>query len=143
MKRYLALVATLLLTLTGASSSAAESGPPRCTKKLYRQADAALTPVENWSALHRYYRAYGDCRDGYLGEGVSEKVETLLTEHWETLPELAGLARNDLGFERFVLAQLGETNSAGFTEQLIALSDQSCPKGAEVVCRRLSAAARR
>lgn len=141
MERFSAL-APVLLVLAWAGASHAAPVPPPCPEAVYRQADAALAPVETWSALHAYYARYGACRDGYLGEATSEKVEHLLSDRWKALPELADIVRSDRGFERFVLDQLGETNSAGFDRELADRGARDCPKGAEGLCRRLVVAAK-
>jgi len=59
--------------------------------------DEAIT-LRSWDALYKSYKLYRQCDDGAVGKGYSESVARILSDHWNTLPELARLARKDSQF---------------------------------------------
>ena len=71
--------------------------------------------LRSWDALYKSYKLYRQCDDGVVGKGYRESVARILSDHWNTLPELARLAGKD--------SQCAKTQ---------------CPMGLRTVCNDLA-----
>ena len=54
--------------------------------------------LRSWDALYKSYKLYRPCDDGAVGEGYRESAARILSDDWNTLPELTRLARKDSQF---------------------------------------------
>ena len=86
---------------------------------------------------------YRQCDDGSIAEGYSDRVVILLTERWSTVTTLSKLGRSNPEFERFVLSHVDGLMSPDQSKTIINNARKRCPVGAEKLCRRLEASARK
>ena len=105
--KRIATTISLIVTLLLAQGGYAQKHP--CTEGEGRAAlDEAVT-LRSWDALYKSYKLYRQCDDGAVGEGYSESVARILSDHWNTLPELARLAGKDSRFRAFVIGHVDAT----------------------------------
>lgn len=122
----------VLLLLLGVSAWAGE-----CTRQDADSADAALEQMNSWQSTASVFRRFSKCDDGYIAEGFSDRISRLLADHWEQVPDLVALSRTTPGLESFVVRHLDETINLADAKKISNFAWNSCPKGAEVLCRRL------
>jgi hypothetical protein len=84
---------------------------------------------------------YRQCDDASIGEGYSDKIVILLTEHWPTVTALSKLAKTSPEFEHFVLWHVDDLMSPDQSKIIIDNARNHCPTGVEKLCRRLEAEA--
>jgi hypothetical protein len=122
----------VLLFLLGVSAWAGE-----CTRQDLDGADAALDHMDSWQSIASVFRHFAKCDDGYIAEGFSDRISRLLADHWEQVPDLVALSRTTPGLESFVVRHLDETINLADAKKISNFAWNSCPKGAEILCRRL------
>jgi len=88
----------------------------------------------SWNVLYQSWKSYRACDDGSLAEGYSESVARVLVDHWNTLPELAHLARKDPEFRGFVLKHIDATLDAGDVAKIRKKASAQCPAGLKKLC---------
>jgi hypothetical protein len=142
LRRRFLLVAVLLAGTAPVVARASPDAPPACTSDLGRRAQEALDGVDTWPAFHGYYRRFGGCQDGAVGEGASDLTERLLLDQWDRLPVLVSLAKADPAFRRFVLGQFGEVTTMSAAAQITANAKERCPSEAKALCADLVRALR-
>ncbi|HSZ63521.1 MAG TPA: hypothetical protein VK828_17110 [Terriglobales bacterium] len=108
-----------------------------CAELEARMLDEAFTP-RSWETLYTSYRSYRQCDDGAIGEGYSESVARLLVDHWNALPQLAGLARRDAEFRAFVMRHVDATLNMDDVEKIRKKAKTLCPTGSRTVCNDLA-----
>jgi hypothetical protein len=108
-----------------------------CNEVKARQAEEAVDGLSSWDRVHKWYKTYRQCDDGVMGEGFSEAVPRNMVDRWRTLPQLAELARNDIGFQRFVLKHENRTLNDNDLKKIRANSAGDCPAGLHRRCRDL------
>lgn len=94
--------------------------------------------ARSWEALYTSYKSYRLCDDGAIGEGYSESVARLLVDHWNTLPQLAHLARKDAKFRAFVMRHVDATLNVDDVEKIGKNAKTLCPTGLRTVCNDLA-----
>lgn len=130
--------ATLTMSLINACS--AQAGP-KCDAKLFSAADTALNNIENWTSVHRWYKNYGVCDDGYLSEGLSDSMGNLMDKNWSEMTKLAEVGRKDSSYLAFVLAHINSTLDSRVLESIHENTLNHCPKGYSDICQKIQVSA--
>ncbi len=125
------------ITLCMGLSVAALARAHPCTQQDAQRADQAADKLNSWNRIYDWYKKYRQCDDGGPSEVVSEAVARNLVDRWETLPRLAGLARDDTGFRRFVLKHVDETLNEDDLKKISANAVNRCPTNLHMLCREL------
>jgi hypothetical protein len=99
--------------------------------------DEAIT-LRSWDALYKSYKLYRQCDDGAVGEGYRESVARILSDHWNTLPELARLARKDSQFRAFAIGHVDATLTMDDGRKIRKNAKTQCPMGLRTVCNELA-----
>ena len=99
--------------------------------------DEAIT-LRSWDALYKSYKLYRQCDDGAVGEGYSESVARILSDHWNTLPELARLAGKDSQFRAFVIGHVDATLTMDDVRKITKNAKTQWPMGLRTVCNDLA-----
>ena len=94
--------------------------------------------LRSWDALYKSYKLYRQCDDGAVGDGYSESVARILSDHWNTLPELARLARKDSQFRAFVIGHVDATLTTDDVRKIGKNAKTQCPMGLRTVCNDLA-----
>jgi hypothetical protein len=115
----------------------------KCTTQDAKAADSDLDHLTSWAAVHRSFRRYKQCDDASIGEGYSDKIVILLTEHWPAITELSKLIQADPQFGDFVIWHVDELMSPKQGKIIIDNATNHCPNGLSALCRRLDAQARK
>jgi hypothetical protein len=106
MIRPLGLSLAVVLSACGFGYAENRACPVSAEKQAMTEADT----LRSWDALYKSYTLYQKCDDGAIADGYSESVARVLADHWDTLPQLAELAKNDPKFLRFVLRHVDATD---------------------------------
>jgi hypothetical protein len=99
--------------------------------------DEAIT-LRSWDAPYKSYKLYRQCGDGAVGAGYSESVARILSDHWNTLPELARLARKDSQFRAFVIGHVDAALTMDDVRRIRTNAKTQCPMGVRTVCNDLA-----
>lgn len=132
-----------ILVLAAAMALAPAAQARVCTERDATAADAMVDHLDSWPAVNTTFRKYGHCDDGEIAEGNSEAVARLLVDHWQSLPELGTLIRQDPPFRGFVLRHIDSTLDTRDLSRIKELSRNSCPNGMASLCRAMASAAAR
>jgi len=111
---------------------------PGCTDIEGRHALDEAETLRSWDALYKSYKLCRQCDDGAIGEGYSESVARILADHWNTLPEMARLARKDSQFRVFVMGHIDATLNMDDVEKIRKKARAQCPTGLRAVCSDLA-----
>jgi len=109
----------------------------QCTEGEGRAALEAVT-LHSWDALYKSYKSSRLCDDGAIGEGYSESVARILSDHWNTLPRLSQLAGKDADFRAFVIRHLDATLNMDDVEKIKKSANAQCPRGLRTLCDDLA-----
>jgi hypothetical protein len=131
----IAIILGLFVTLLSVQVGHAQERS--CTELESRMLHDAFMP-RTWETLYQSYRSYRLCDDGAIGEGYSESVARLLVDHWNTLPQLAHLARKDAEFRAFVMRHVDATLNMDDVEKIRKNAKTLCPTGLRTVCNGLA-----
>jgi hypothetical protein len=134
------LVGVLLAAAAAASAMAAPNGA--CTQQRYAEADDAVRGLQSWAAAFDFYRRYRGCDEGYVAEGVSERIGRLTADHWESLAELDRLGSRDAGFERWALRHVDSTLRDEDLTAIRKLAKAHCAPSLARLCGRIAHAAK-
>ena len=83
-----------------------------------RPCPTLLSALPTWDPLYKSFTSYRSCDDGFIGENYSESVARILVDHWNTLPRLASLARENVLFRQFVLQHVDATLDTNDIEKI-------------------------
>ena len=108
-----------------------------CTRP--QAAEAATDNLNSWAEVHAFFREFAKCDDGAIAEGVSDKVETLLSNHWDELKALASLVAADRAFGRFVLRHVDVLWTPHDLRAVDRMAQKQCPRDAQRLCRDIHA----
>ena len=103
----------LSLIITMFSVQAGHAQKRGCGDVEGQHAFAEAITLRSWDALYKSYKLYRQCDDGAVGGGYSQSVAPILSDHWNTLPELARLADKDSQFRAFVIGHVDATLTMG------------------------------
>lgn len=131
----IAIILGLFVTLLSVQVGHAQERS--CAELESRMLHEAFTP-RNWETLYKSYRSYRLCDDGAIGEGYSESVARLLVDHWNTLPQLAHLARKDAEFRAFIMRHVDATLNTDDVEKIRKNANTLCPMGLRTICNGLA-----
>ena len=112
-----------------------------CTPKDATAADALVDHLTSWAKVREAFTKYGHCDDGQIAEGNSEAVARLLVDHWESLPSLVSMFKDDPSFKAFVVRHIDTTLNTDDIDKIRAAASSSCPSGMESFCQELVGAA--
>ena len=105
-----------------------------CPVSAEKQAMTEADMFRSWDALYKSYTLYQKCDDGAIAEGYSESVARVLADHWDTLPQLAELAKKDPKFLRFVLRHVDATDDDKDLQKIKTEAKAQCPTGLRTIC---------
>ncbi len=126
----LGIVAIGFLVGTTASAQAHEV----CTHEDAIQADKSLDSLSDWRHVYESFKHYSHCDDGALAEGYSDKIASLLVNHWDSVEELLHLWRAHPQFGRFVLAHVDDLMSPEQAKTIIKNARERCPPDSKKYC---------
>jgi hypothetical protein len=132
---WIGIAPGLLVTLFTVQIGHAQKRP--CAELETRMLNKAFT-LPSWETLYTSYRSYRQCDDGAIGEGYSESVARLLVDHWNSLPQLARLARRDAEFRAFVMRHVDATLNMDDVGKIRKGAKTLCPMGLQSVCNDLA-----
>jgi len=135
-KKGTIVVLGLIVTMFSAPVGSAQKRP--CTEVAGRRALDEAVMLRSWDTLYSSYKSYRQCDDGAIGEGYSESVARILVDHWNTLQQLARLAKNDAEFRAFVMKHVDATLNMDDVERIRKNSKAQCPTGLRSVCDDLA-----
>jgi hypothetical protein len=135
-KQYIAITLGLIVTVFLAQVGYTQQRP--CSNVEGRRALDEVDMLRSWDALYTSYKSYRQCDDGALGEGYSESVARILVDHWNTLPQLARLARKDAEFRAFVIGHVDATLNMDDVEKIRKNATTQCPARLRTVCSDLA-----
>jgi|HubBroStandDraft_2_1064218.scaffolds.fasta_scaffold445525_2 hypothetical protein len=108
-----------------------------CPLSKERAAGDAIDFLGNWQRIYEVYKKYRTCDDGYIAEGFSDGVSTLLAKHWDATPRLLAFTHTDRDFEQFVLRHVDATVAEDQPRLILDNARHQCPNGALVFCKAL------
>lgn len=94
--------------------------------------------LRSWDALYKSHKLYRQCDDGAVGEGYSESVARILSDRWNTLPELGRLAGQDSQFRAFVIGHVDATLAMDDVRKIRKNAKTQCLMGLRTVCNDLA-----
>ena len=112
-------------------------GKKACTQQDARQAEVEASSLQDWEQVYKSYKRFGQCDDASIGEGYSDSVARLLSDHWETAGELLQLISHDKGFEQFVLRHIDELMSPMQAETIRRNALSHCSTTEKSLCRKI------
>jgi len=125
---YITLILAMVIT------TQAQQKP--CNHADRDQVEKEADTLRSWDALYRSYRQFKNCRDDVdAQEGYSESEARILADHWETLPRLAYLIKQDRAFGGFV--GLDATMSMDDVRKIKENAINHCPRGLSALCTKL------
>jgi hypothetical protein len=118
-----------------------------CPQRDIDKIELEASRLRSWDALYRSFRQYADYQQCYqkhykqefgnasADEGYSESIARILSDHWDTLPRLATLIKQDRKFSAFV--HLDATMDMKDVNKIRRLAIQNCPLGLNNLCGSL------
>ncbi len=131
------------LSLSTAIPTDSIAATTACSLQDAEAADAAVDKLDSWHKVQAFRIQYGRCDDGSIAEGNSEAVARLFVDHWDTVPVLVKLMRQDRSLKAFVLHHVDATLDTADLTRIGKLAVSDCPRGAASFCKELGAAAGR
>jgi len=128
---------TRILIMLFMSVSLSYAGTHPCSDADAQRAESEADTFRSWDTLYHSYELYHQCDDGAIGEGYSESVARILVDQWETLPQLAQLAKKNPGFRHFILKHVDETLDVNDVKEISANTKTRCPNALHVLCEDL------
>ena len=122
--KQIATTLGVIVTLMFAHPGYGQKG--QCTEGEGLSAQEAVT-LHSWDALYKSYMSSRLGDDGAIGEGYSESVARILSDHWNTLPRLSQLAGKDADFRAFVIRHLDATLNMDDVEKIKKSAKTQCP----------------
>ncbi len=148
------LILAAIIFLAGIAPAAAQDLPPDlppvddqaavinpCPKEQVETADEMANHLSDWAKVDMMFKKYGACDVGELAESNSDAIAKLLTNNWQTLPQLAALMQSDPPLQPFVLHHIDRTISSEDLQKIQDLSANSCPAGTNQLCETVNDAA--
>jgi hypothetical protein len=105
---------------------------------LAKSAETDVAKVTDWGGLHKAFLRYKSCDDGSIGESFSDRVTVLLSDKWDTLPQLGQLIAKDRAFAAFVIRHIDETSDPSNLQRITSNARQhGCPGLQKATCKRI------
>lgn len=130
------------LTLASIGLLASDKRKP-CTREGAISAEKQASSVPSWTELYKSYKKFAQCDDGAIGEGHSDSVARLLSDHWNSTNQLNRLVSHDRDFEAFVLRHIDELMSPAQAEKIRENAETRCPSDARRFCKSVAARIRK
>ena len=105
-------------------------------------AELGAGKLKTWSRVHVWFKRYGACDDGALGEGFTESVTVLLAKRWSQLPALSARAESDPQFRTFVLKHINASADEGNLKIIESNATSRCPARQAQLCAEFIARVR-
>lgn len=128
----------VIAVMTFANWTAARADTPNCPATAAKSAETEVGKLANWNSLYKAFRRYKTCDDGAIGEGFSDRVTTLLSTKWGSLPQLGQLIVKDGAFAAFVFDHVDETADPANLEKIVSNAHKhGCPGLRKSDCSKL------
>lgn len=114
-----------------------------CSINKQQFAEKSVGSLPSWIAVNSAYKKFGACDDGSIGEGFSESITYLLSDHWENLKPLILLIKKDKGFEKFFYAHIDSSVPIERLRKIQKHSEDKCPNLQNNLCKKISASTRK
>lgn len=132
MKNAIRIAAIMLFSLFASHQASADACPA------YSKADLLLDNLyDSWDNIYYYYKNYGECMDGYFGEGVTDAVVKRLATHWDETSKLIPIFKNTPEFESFVLYNINSSADENDLLKINEVSKNSCPENMSGFCKKV------
>jgi hypothetical protein len=129
----------VVLALLGATQATGRE----CTREEGYAAETVTGHLNSWDNVYMFFKEFGHCYDGAIAEGAQDKVQMLWADHWNDLPKMIALAKEDPAFKAFLWSII---ESEAFPQTTFATVLQNatrrCPKVAAEFCGAVKNAAR-
>jgi len=96
------------------------------TVKEMDTADAAASKIQNWADVSSFFKKYKQCDDGYIAEGLSHTISTLLAEDWRTVDQLNVMTNKDKIFESWVVKHINTTADDSDLALIVKNAKENC-----------------
>ena len=103
-------------------------------------AENHIGPVKTWRDLYAYSKTYSGCDNGAIAEGISDKVEQLMTHDWASISSVTAKLRSDKAFRTLLLNHIDETWSNEDIETARQNAASHCPQGLNDFCKAVVSA---
>jgi hypothetical protein len=113
-----------------------------CTDAESISADNAAHAVHNWATMYQVFRNYARCDDGAIAEQLSDRVEMLLTNQWQSVRELSHLAASEPRFKEFVLNHIDVTMYEKGLSDIAFNAIRRCPHEIKALCEKIATKAK-
>jgi hypothetical protein len=107
--------------------------PKPCTTEDATRAEEEASSLRSWAEVFRSYRNFAQCDDAGIGEGYSDSIARLLSDHWTSVNQLSRLAAHDPHFEQFALRHVDELMSPAQAEKIRESVESRCPATAKAL----------
>ena len=114
-----------------------------CSTAEADKADRVASRLRSWGTLYDSYKRFHHCDDGSIAEGFSESVARILVGHWDTLPEISSVSKNDPQFRTFILRHVSATLAIDDLKKIRRNASNRCPDGESETCKQLGIASNR
>ena len=105
------------------------------TRDLCDAAENPIGSVNTWREFYAYFKTYYGCDNGAIAEGISDKVEQLMTHDWASLSSVTAKLRSDKAFRTLLLNHIDETWSSEDIEIARQNAASHCPQGLDAFCK--------
>ncbi|WP_024550772.1 hypothetical protein [Siccibacter turicensis] len=133
----LKLVVIMMLSL----SASVYAGDCTTVKEM-DTADAAASKIQDWAGVSSFFKKYKQCDDGYIAEGLSHTIGTLLAKDWRTLDQLNVMTNKDKIFESWVVKHINTTADDSDLTLIVKNAKEDCPARNTHLCTTIENAAR-
>jgi hypothetical protein len=112
-----------------------------CSSKDAEAADLAVDHLTTWQTVNDYFNHYRQCDEGEIAEGSSEVVTRLLTDRWETLPELKKIIAKTPPLKGWMLNHINTTLDTDDLLKVEKLATSQCPSSDKGLCKEIATSA--
>ena len=100
----------------------------RCEK----EADELVTNAQNWDQMLMFFNKYSSCDDGYIAEGVSDKIVKLLGE--QGFDKILDITKKNPQIIDFIVRHIDETTDYDELRKVYNQAKDHCPKTMVKTC---------
>lgn len=107
-----------------------------CTQRDALAAEMATDNLSSWNKVYRFYKKYGHCFDASIAEGATDKIDRLLMDQWQTLPQMIQLTRKDPTFKEFIWQRIhDDIFPMEWFDVVVEKSRNECPMEGKEFCQ--------
>jgi hypothetical protein len=132
------LAGLIWLVFANVAVQASDQKKPCATADAIR-AEQQASSLRTWQEVYMSFRNFAQCDDGAIGEGYSDSVARLLSDHWNGTSQLNHFVKRDKAFENFVLRHVDELMSPTQAEKIRKNAESSCPPNSKTLCDEIAA----